>query len=856
MKKNLTPVLQPVLRVLLAFAIVGAVFISISCNKVKTEDRRIQWYEWDGNEQEVTLQNNQLELRFFPKTTGFALTDKTTGTVWHSTPEDAGSDPIADGLTKQILQSQFTLVYSDDAGVGVTLPNSRYSIEKGMFEYAVVDGGLEVSYTVGNVARVFYIPKAIREARFVDFLEKMEKSDRDKVEGSYRLYDINRLRANDNKDALLASYPDLEDEKVYVLRDTTQDFMKAQIDDLLASVGYTIEDYEEDAVRYNASAEPERPVFNVTIRYELDGNALVVSVPFDKLAFRPSFPITQLSLLPYFGAGGVQDEGYLLVPDGSGALINFNNGKQGQLAYNNYVYGWDAGMFREAIIHDNKGPFPAFGVQKNGAALLCVIEEGASYASVRADVSGRSSSYNNVYGQYAVIHGASLDISAKSDKAVYMYQTQLPAGERIVQRYILCAEDSYAGMAKEFRKRLLAKEKGLNNEIDGGAPVAVEIIGAVNKTQHRVGVPFDLPLKLTSYEEAEGMVEDFAAFGWKNVNVKMIGWFNGSVEHSVPSNVRLISELGGKNTFIRLVSTARDFGFKLYAESDFLHMYDNSPFDTFSLYTDAARYVTRKRIESYPYSFVWFGERKNWGKINYMATPLYMKELIQNFREKTGKLGVTNIAFRTIGAKLGGDYYEKRFVSREASMNMQKETLAELKGKGRGVLVNTGFLYTAPYADFITDVPLVDQAFGITDVSVPFYQIVLHGLVPFAGRAINLAEDYRLNLLKSIEGGAGLYFSFMTEDSAILQETKFRQFYANEYGKWVGDANAIYQRFARDFDGLFNQKIDNHEILAPNITLTVYENGTKVLVNASKTSCNYEGKNIASYDYAVIKQEE
>ncbi|MDR0376021.1 MAG: DUF5696 domain-containing protein [Treponema sp.] len=850
MRKNLTLILR------LLPVIVGGVFISTSCDRVRTEDKRIQWYEWDGDEREVVIQNSRLELRFFPKTTGFTLTDKTTGTVWRSTPEDAADDPAADGLTKQILQSQFTLVYSDDAGVGVTLPNSRYSVEKGMFEYAVVDGGLEVNYTVGNVPRVFYIPKAVREQRFTEFLERMEKPDRDKVEGSYRLYDINRLRANDNKDALLASYPDLAEEKMYVLRDTTQDFMKAQIDDLLASVGYTIEDYEEDAARYNAPPEPERPVFNVTVRYELDGNALVVSIPFDKLAFRPIFPITQLSVLPYFGAGGVQDEGYLFVPDGSGALINFNNGKEGQLAYNNYVYGWDAGMFREAIIHDNKGPFPDFGVQKNGAALLCVIEEGASYASVRADVSGRSSSYNNVYGQYAVMHGASLDISAKSDKAVYMYQARLPAGERIVQRYMVCAEDTYVGMAKEFRNYLLAKEKGLNGKIDAGVPIAVEIVGAVDKIQHRFGIPFDLPLKLTSSEEAEKMMEDFAAFGWKNAHVKLIGWFNGGVEHSVPSNVRLISELGGEKAFQSLVFAARDRGFKLYAESDFLHIRDNSLFDTFSLYTDAARHVTRKRIESYPYSFVWFGERKNWGKISYMATPLYMKELIQDFDEKTGKLGVVNIAFRTIGAKLGGDYYEKRFVSREASMNMQKETLAELKQKGRGVLVNTGFLYAAPYADFITDLPLVDQASGIIDASVPFYQIVLHGLVPFAGRAINLAEDYRFNLLKSIESGSGLYFSFMTEDSAILQETKFRQFYANEYGKWVGDADAIYQRFARDFEGLFNQKIDNHKILAPNITLTVYENGTEVLVNASKTSCNYEGKNVAPYDYAVIKQGE
>jgi hypothetical protein len=825
----------------------------VSCAKEAVDKSGIVIYSYDGNEAEVVLQNNYLELRFLPKTAEVLLREKASGMVWRSNPEDAANDAVADSVTKQLMLSQFSVLYSDEAGVGMTLSSSRYSVEKGMYEYALVEGGLEVSYTVGNIARTFILPPAAPESRMLEFLEKMPAADRRKVDASYRLYDINKLRANDDKNALLAAYPGIEDEPVYVLRDNTQDYMKTQIEDFFAAAGYTMEDYDDDVRRYNPAAAAEKPVFNVTLRYELDGNSLLVSVPFAKVAYRKSYPITQIQLLPFFGAGGLDDNGYLFVPDGSGALINFNNGKQGQNFYSTNVYGWDEGLVRDAVISDNKAPFPVFGIQKNGAALMCVIEEGASYAGVRADVSGRNCSWNSVSGQFTLVHGAQMDIGGRSDKSVYLYEARLPAGERIAERFIPCAQDNYVGMAKEYRAYLQKNNPGLTAGVSSGVPVAVEIVGAVNKIQHRLGFPLDLPLKLTSYKEAAAMVNDFARFGWKDAQIKLIGWFNKSVDHSVPSKIKLIGDLGSKKDFKNLAAAVKEQGYDFYVEGDFLYMKDTSLFDGFSLFGDAARYVSRKRVETYPYSFVWFGERKNWGKLSYLARPAYMRELVTGFVPKAAALGADNIAFRTIGSRLGGDYNEKRIVSREASMNMQRELLAGLKQSGTGVLVNTGYVYTLPYADFITDLALSDQGFGIIDAAVPFYEIAIHGLVPYTGRAINLAEDYTKNLLKTIETGAGLYFSFMTEETAILQETTFRQFYANEYNLWVTDADALYQRFTKDFGGLYSQPIENHTILAPDVTVTEYGNGVKVIVNAGESAYRYNGQTIRANDYVVLQ---
>lgn len=840
-------------KIYLLIIITALAFSMMACGKEEVKERKIEVYSNDGDTSELYIDNEFLELRFVPETAEIIMTDKATGAVWYSNPEKAAEDTNADVITKQRMKSQLSVTYADSTGVGMSLNSFKYSVEKGMYQYAIIDNGIEVSYTIGDIVREFVIPNALPEWRMEEITGDMDSATKRRFTDSYRLYDINKLRSTDNKAALLESYPTLADEKIWILRDTIKDFVKEQLEVMLAEVGYTEEQYRIDMERYGVSSKVEKPAFNITLRYELDGDSLVVSVPFEKVSYKNDYPITQLEVLPFFGAGSTMDEGYLFVPDGSGALIYFNNGRDTQLAYNANVYGWDEGIRRDYIINDNKITFPVFGIKKNENSFLCVIEEGSSYASIGADVSGRNCFYNSVSATFSMIHSASMDISSKSDRAVILYENGLPEGERIVQRFIPCKEDGYVGMAKEYRSYLEQRYPSRNEQSKGDVPMAVEIIGAIDKPQTRFGMSMDLPLKLTTFKEAEGMVSDFAKMGWTDVQIKLLGWFNGGVQHSVPSNVKLVSDLGSAKDLKSLVSVTKNNKFDFYAEGDFLQMRDNKIFDGFSLNSDVARYVSRQRIKSYPYSIVTFGERKRWGKLGYLARPHYMMDLIDGFVGKISEYGADNIAFRAMGNRLGGDYNETRRISREQAMNMQNAKLSELRDKGVKTMISVGNVYAAVYADFITDIPLTDQGFGITDVAVPFYGIVLHGRTPYTGGAINLSEDYRLDLVKAVENGAGLYFSFMSEDTAVLQETNFRQFYSNEYSKWIRDADVLYKQFTNDFSGLYNLTIEDHKILNKNVAVTIYEDGTKVYTNANDYDYDYNGMTIPAFGYKVAK---
>ena len=54
----------------------------------------------------------------------------------------------------------------------------------------------------------------------------------------------------------------------------------------------------------------------------------------------------------------------MLVPEGGGSLIRYNNGKLAQNAYYANLYGWDYGSDRVEAITETRADFPVFGMTR------------------------------------------------------------------------------------------------------------------------------------------------------------------------------------------------------------------------------------------------------------------------------------------------------------------------------------------------------------------------------------------------------------------------------------------------------------------------------------------------------------
>jgi len=82
--------------------------------------------------------------------------------------------------------------------------------------------------------------------------------------------------------------------------------------------------------------------FVIPIAFTITDEYLSVDLLVGKLKElkKEKYRLVSVMLLPFFGAASTNDSGYIVVPDGCGALINFNNNK-GAETYSQRVFGSD-----------------------------------------------------------------------------------------------------------------------------------------------------------------------------------------------------------------------------------------------------------------------------------------------------------------------------------------------------------------------------------------------------------------------------------------------------------------------------------------------------------------------------------
>lgn len=851
--------MKKISRLLVFLLLAGVLF---GCKK-EEEQKEILLREYDEDDykgMDFTLESDELLFEFDPETTQFTVTQKNVvdengqPKVWYSTPKDAASDGMADSTSKKLLQSTLVIEYTTVDDLKTTLTTFEHSLENKLYTLEKIEDGkaIKVNYSIGRVKKKFFIPPAVPEERFRVYYDQMDKSLKRKVDNSYRKLDINNLLPTDDVKELLALYPDLETVNVYVVRDSTKDSMKELLQEEFAKLGYNEEEYEKDLLYYPNASSTDNPVYNISVIYRINGNRLEVEVPMDEIEYRTDVPLTKISLLPYFGAGGVSDEGYLFVPEGSGAIIDFNNGKSNLKDYYAQLYGWDSGLKREdnAIINETRAAFPVFGIANGNASMVGVVDEYSTLATIRADVSGRRSGYNFAYVTYDMIHSSKMDISAKSDKTVLAFEKKLPKGN-IKQCYYFIEGTDYVDMAKTYRDYLTEKSPELVKVADADLPVAVEFIGAVDRVKQVLGMPVTMPEVLTSFDDATKILKDMVKTGYDNISVRYSGWMNGGIDHSLPKDIDLTSGMGGKKALDALLKYAKSSGISMYLSGRTQNVYDSNLLDGYLQSRDVAKYLSREAVEVPEFSHIWFGGIDEVRiEPHYLLRPSVCVTLMQSIADYA-KDKKTGVGFEDTGYLLSGDYNKKRTTVREKSMDMQVEALASIKKSGVPVMLTGGNEYVLPYADIITEMDLEGQDILILDRKVPFYQIAIHNLVDYTGNALNLADDPVDVILKSAECGAGLSFAYIAAKADILQDTEYMDFFGANYDSWKNKASDYYLRYKNEMAGLNDKEIIDHEFLADGVTKTVYEDNTVVYVNQSTVEYSDNAVTVPARDYLV-----
>ena len=135
-------------------ALIGlAVFMIIHFVNPEKEKVQIVPYGYDGGEDPIVMESNDILFTMDPLTTHFTVTKKSTGKVWSSYIENAESDSRALSEEKNRMMSNLLLTYTIKSGLETIYDTKSFSVDNSIYEIKQEGDTVKVFYTLGKVER-------------------------------------------------------------------------------------------------------------------------------------------------------------------------------------------------------------------------------------------------------------------------------------------------------------------------------------------------------------------------------------------------------------------------------------------------------------------------------------------------------------------------------------------------------------------------------------------------------------------------------------------------------------------------------------------------------------------------------
>ncbi len=608
-----------------------------------------------------------------------------------------------------------------------------------------------------------------------------------------------------------------------------------------------------DGVRITYTFESEG--FTIPVELVLEEEGLACRILASEIRETGENRVMKVELLPYFGAGGPEDDGYLFVPDGSGALIRFNNGKSMYTQYSEKVFGRDVNFdLNRSFTKKEDIRLPVFGIRKNDEALLGIITKGAAAAGVNASVGGKGCSYNAVRAEFELLSTDTYILGETVGSRVTLINLYQEGGctyDTLEVRYHFLSGESagYDGMAVRYRRYLL-EEGGLRKSEAVQPSLFLETLGAVRKKKSILGIPVTVNQELTTYAEALEMLRTLEAEGVTSLSLKYNGWDASSVEGKPASKLSVLSQLGGKKDFQSLLEYCGGRGIGFYPDEELLllRQFGNG----YSSFFNSAKTVSGNPAVTYRYNMATRFKDED-GKTRLLEVSC-LEKLTGKLIKSAGKLGLPGLSLGAAAQVLYSDFADDGW-NRQKSADALSAAAAALRESGLHVLAAGGNAYLLPYTDALVDVPASGSRFDVEDESVPFMQIVLRGILPFAGTPFNLSGDPRGAFLRAVETGASLH-AYLLEDSRLeeLQNTDDTALFSAGFSDWSAQTAAWAKELEKALEPVRGECIRAHERVEAGLTITTYESGVQVLVNHTREAAEIAGILVEEFGYAVVKE--
>lgn len=579
--------------------------------------------------------------------------------------------------------------------------------------------------------------------------------------------------------------------------------------DCKATKGITYE-IGEESIKINytfAKKLSDGKVIDITVPVIYKGVDGTVSVSVDCSAIdmgktSDGVVLSTLSVLPWLGAyGGLSEGDFILIPDGSGALIDTGIACEKSESYEVGIYSDGEGA--SAIM-------PVFGMKSGEAAFVAVIDEGAALAKVKAQKATEEEGNNRVYAEFTVTP------TEEADNGYYVSSVSYNGNIKLSYRFISKENADYTAMATVARE-LMIRNGSLssgNRALAGGYPFNLSLIGVADSRVY------------TDFAQCYDILTALGSRGINNINLRYRGIFQGGTEQE--SGSEFAGRLGSSEQLSELESLTSSKGISIYAETN-LFSFSDVP-------EDVSLAVTGEVNEKETVGFVPY-------KAYVFSAPSAEERVSDMLYAHRGSF-FSGLCINDAGRMLPSDYSKDGVI-------LPTDAVALISAQVNGIsatkklAVNKGNLYSIKYADMIFELPEI-SFYSEADFcrQIPFVQIVLHGICDYSLSPINLAEDGTEAFLRAVEYGAVPYYEWYYDSNG--ENDKYH------YLNYTSQARQQYELAGAALNDLRSSRITNHGEIAENVYFTVYDNETEIYVNYSDETVTVSGVTVEAKSFIRV----
>ena len=596
------------------------------------------------------------------------------------------------------------------------------------------------------------------------------------------------------------------------------------------------------------ATECEKLGIDYTINLKLTEDSLEASVT--DVHEYGDIKIARMYILPFLGctAKGEMD-GYIFIPDGSGALMRFNANTYYNASYSAKIYGSDIGIDNvnqisnlmakrtaDYLTDEYKATVPVFGIVHGAEqyGVMTAVTSGAEYGIINASLAGEIVPYNwaCVSFEYRQIYNQPVS----KTKTIAKPQENVNRVAPGLSFYFLSGnEASYSGMAVKYRSVL--EENGILSASENKnslTPLRINIVASEIKD----GLFFDSTTALTTVTQAEYIRNSLYDAGISNLVMVIEGWQKGGLNGNRYGTFKAEKSVGSLEDWENFKGTVEQNGGRFYLQINPVYINESQANLSY-----AANISASKELSCYvrDNNKIMFNKKYVVNPINVLSYLDKAKDALKGY----------NLNLSGLGAELYSHYSQEGTIGRTRTMELFQKRAESLSDNGTELSMNSPNYYMWQYCTDYFDIPMMNSQYTFETDSVPFLQILLKGSIDYYAPYANQGFYRTSSILKTIEYGAYPSFYFIGDENSKLVDTPLVDYFSLNFNDWEKTAAELYSKVNEALSRVEGAKITEHKVLATGLVRVTYSNGIRIYVNYNSESREADGSEISALGFLV-----